>query len=412
MPIALPRTLRATLTTRIAAGLRASSIVSGASLSIETDFFSLHKLVSVGSPTDQQLRRYIGDLHVSDFVVNEVHQRHIGPWRFDQPPTDFCDVLGADAPAEWAEELIRSLEALPWQYTAYVRIPGEIDPVLVGENGLELTSKVALVPSNLVPRAPVNEGVASLATALLGRSYSGSVDEPALYLRMAVEGYVPQRRDSLGANQVIASVLSMYGIGLSLGIFSHDPWRFTTKRPPSYSVEMYRTDSSEEQHSWSIAFDPAQEKEMGKIIHRLAPTPGETAVRTLALLGTLGKVMDRADERLRNAARWYFDSHCGSNDQVRFVQVCIALEILLGDEKQGRETGLSQLMANRCAYLLGRNSRDRENITSGFKKGYDIRSRIVHAGKSLLSTEEKAHFSYMQKLCSSVIQKECRELEQ
>lgn len=410
MPISLPRTLRDTLVTRIAECLRSSDIASGASLRVGDDMWTLHNLVSAGSPTDQRLRPLLGDCHVSDFVIHELHRKHIGSWIQGHPLRSFCDVLGTNAPLQWAEQVTVSLESLPWQYTAYVRLPASIDPGLIGTSGLDLTPTHSLVPNNLVPESPTGSGLASLA-AVLGDARR-TTGEPAIYLKMEVEGYLPDDRESLGASQVIASVLSIFGVCLSLRIFSHSPWHFATKTPPSYNVDVYRRSDEQKHYNGSINFDPSTAREMEKIINIISPTPEANAVRTLALLRTLGNVMERADSRLLNAARWYFDSHCGSSDQVRFVQVCIALEILLGDEKQGRETGLSNLMANRCAYLLGKNGRERENIASGFKKGYDIRSRIVHAGKSLLSSEEKGHFNYMQGLCAAVIRKECFELEQ
>ncbi|WP_286075463.1 HEPN domain-containing protein [Stenotrophomonas sp. 59] len=342
--------------------------------------------------------------------MSEAYRKERGRWQGGVETKAFAEALGADVPREWAEEFVAGLESLPWQHTAYVRFPGEIDPALIGTDGINLTPTLKLIPSAQLPDVPDGVGFATLGSLLL--SQGARRQEKAIYLRLIFSGYISRDRESAGVNQITASILSIFGIAMSIGLLSHNPWHYVRKRVQSFSIDTYRLSGAEENYCENIAFDPSHAKEMDKLIHII---PDDTRSKPLwiqARISTLGKVMDRANSRLLNAARWYFDSHCGPSDQVRFVQVCIALEILLGDEKQGRETGLGVLMANRCAYLLGKNNADRESITSTFRLGYDIRSKIVHAGKSQLSSEEKAHFRYMQKLCSSVIQKECEELQQ
>ncbi len=410
MPVSIPRSLRQRISDEIAEGLTASGVSSGAALQLHARLWELHGLIAQGSRVDQQLVGILGDQHLSAFVVNEAYQKDVGPWRHGHPTEPFIDAIGADAPHLWAEQILSSLESLPWEYHAYIRFAGQLDSAIVGPDGLYLTPSLALVRSSLVPDLPPHATTPSLA-GLLGAPPSRR-SEDSLYLRLSFEGYVSRDRDSVGVNQIIASVLSIYGIALSLRLFFHNPWQLSERNLPPYGIEIFRRTDAEETYTDKFSLDPSHSKELGRLVHLSAATPEATHLRALSLLSAVGNAMSRASSRLLNAARWYFDSHCGYSDQVRFVQVCISLEILLGDEKQGRETGLSLLMANRCAYLLGTNNAERETITTGFKRGYDIRSKIVHAGKSQLSSEEKNHLHYMQHLCSAVIRKECQELEQ
>jgi len=89
-----------------------------------------------------------------------------------------------------------------------------------------------------------------------------------------------------------------------------------------------------------------------------------------------------------------------------FVQTTVALEILLGEKQISDLMGLGELLRNRCAYLIGRTHRQREKILNDFKKIYDVRSKIVHRGKSKLNINERVLFSRLQWMCRRVIQEE------
>lgn len=65
---------------------------------------------------------------------------------------------------------------------------------------------------------------------------------------------------------------------------------------------------------------------------------------------------------------------------MQLVQAAIVLEILLGDRAEADLMGLASLLANRLAYLIGHSPNERRRIVSDFKRLYDFRSRVVHAG--------------------------------
>jgi hypothetical protein len=73
--------------------------------------------------------------------------------------------------------------------------------------------------------------------------------------------------------------------------------------------------------------------------------------------------------------------------------------------------GLSELLRNRCAYLIGKDQRQREEILDDFGRIYDVRSQIVHRGKSRLSREEQGLFYKLRWMCFRVVQEEIRLLE-
>lgn len=126
---------------------------------------------------------------------------------------------------------------------------------------------------------------------------------------------------------------------------------------------------------------------------------------TLALSEKLFQDNDEC-EKLRNACCWLFDSYCGENELLSFVQATITLEILLGDKSESDKVGLGSLLKNRCAYLLGKTSEERNTILSEFEEIYDIRSKIVHRGHPKLTNYERGLLHKVRSLAKRVIIKE------
>jgi hypothetical protein len=94
------------------------------------------------------------------------------------------------------------------------------------------------------------------------------------------------------------------------------------------------------------------------------------------------------------------------------VQAAVVMEILLGEKAVSDLMGLGELLRNRCAYLIGRSHKEREDTLSDFKEIYEVRSKIVHSGKSRLNAKERVLFNKLQWMCRRVIQEEVARLEE
>ena len=116
---------------------------------------------------------------------------------------------------------------------------------------------------------------------------------------------------------------------------------------------------------------------------------------------------ERKGESITLASQWLFDSHAGRDELLSFIQAMVVLEIILGDNKKlSDEIGLSALMRNRCAYLIGASQQDRAELLQLFSKIYGVRSQIVHSGKHRLTLDERTLFSRLRWMCRRVIDKE------
>lgn len=93
--------------------------------------------------------------------------------------------------------------------------------------------------------------------------------------------------------------------------------------------------------------------------------------------------------RIKSAIKWDFESSLDEldNPSLSLLQMCIGLEALLGDMRY--EEGVTRTLSDRYAYLLGKNTEERNDIKAKFKKLYTTRSNIVHGKLVELESEAK-----------------------
>jgi hypothetical protein len=118
----------------------------------------------------------------------------------------------------------------------------------------------------------------------------------------------------------------------------------------------------------------------------------------------LQKVLEETSpefERVKAAMEWYIDSVISDASTVKFVQICIGLESLLGDERE--DAPLTITLADRCAYLLAKNIKHRSEIRERFKKMYAVRSKIIHGSARNLRDHEKVHFEFARNMLREAI---------
>lgn len=125
---------------------------------------------------------------------------------------------------------------------------------------------------------------------------------------------------------------------------------------------------------------------------RLAKTREEKTAALSLLFRDLGVLLNLTDDtsdaiRIKTALEWEFESNRSENQTVSFVQACIGLEALLGDNDQ--DEPLVTRLADRCAYLLGKGGAARADLRKKFRSMYDIRSKLIHGRKARLDPHER-----------------------
>ncbi|MES0290852.1 hypothetical protein [Citrobacter freundii] len=113
--------------------------------------------------------------------------------------------------------------------------------------------------------------------------------------------------------------------------------------------------------------------------------------------------------RIRAAIDWLVQSDVVDDETISFIQICMGLESVFGDDDN--EGSLTTILADRCAYLIGKNIKDRREIKNLFRDIYRIRSKIVHGVRNHLSEKEEYLQHIARAFLSRSILKEIDNLE-
>lgn len=110
---------------------------------------------------------------------------------------------------------------------------------------------------------------------------------------------------------------------------------------------------------------------------------------------------DDPDARpIRTSIEWFFDAITTQNESIAFLQRCIGLEAVLGDNTKDR---ITDKLSDRYAYLIGDTASARNELKNEFIKVYNKRSEIVHGRDARLASNSKY---VIKKMLRSVIEKE------
>lgn len=268
------------------------------------------------------------------------------------------------------------------------------------------------VPSDVPWDAPSGSMLVALANMTLG-SRAGW-DRNRAYLQVQVEGFVPMFARTTPLEDGIGHIQSLFGLGIAHDLFAVE--RRSGETPPKRDLWIHRDvggkwefqDSADLDHSIPRVLDNVA---MSKAYAEME-SDEQRAAQARRTLETISTVFSAGplSARLLLASQWHLESFSGSDEMLSFVQAAVVLEILLGDKAASDLVGLGELLRNRCAYLISRNHAERELVLRLFRQIYDVRSKIVHAGKRRLDGEERRLFFLLRWICQRVIQEEVKLL--
>lgn len=108
----------------------------------------------------------------------------------------------------------------------------------------------------------------------------------------------------------------------------------------------------------------------------LENTDQDLVLKSVALTNQIINDTSYEALRIKSAIDWYIQSTITNDTTMSFLQICIGLESIYGDDNS--EGGLTNTLADRCSYLIGRDIKQRKYIKSRFLEIYRVRSKIVH----------------------------------
>jgi len=296
------------------------------------------------------------------------------------------------------DEIVAELLSYPRKYSVCFELPALKD---TEQQGIQLIPGVTLLraaPGEQFPGALFPEkGLGSAINNGLG--YRATLREGSSYLVIEASGFVDRSTNSSAGSSALSrfkqiiQLCEVHGFGFEK--------RFRGGLWPRTEADVIAIDRGPG-HSRNLSIDIPQEmrERMASLTVKQTPiTTGgllalamepklqsisDTLVKGFARYRSLFEAPDANldAQRLWAGLEWAFDSHVAGNETQAFLQACIGIEAVLGDDDV--ERGLTEKLADRCAYLLGRSISERREICSSFKEIYKVRSHLVHGRSAVV----------------------------
>lgn len=430
MPLDLHPNCRAQLRASLTELLPKASASNGMFLTPVSSAYLL--LAQAALPTTGKLHakmlKFIGEVPFVDFVSGTLARELFETQEFqtEEGPAPLISLPAyADVPA-LADRLVNEFNSLPWTYTVTAPLPAAFSEVFcshIRQWKLSDTISISCGDEAFSDTFPMQSGIEKRDQAVAGGGLLSSLligNKPAwksdrAYLQVSVEGFIGKYTSTAPLLDAIGVLRAFYGLGLALRMFK--PAVTYQAYPQKEKLYIHRQVDG----AWVIEEVHELESRHSETIRDLKihdldgaldtdAKRAEWIKRHLAAIGTTFRAADRARNILLGA-QWLLDSHCGSDELLQFVQAAVVVEILLGDKASSDLTGLGELLSNRCAYLIATSHAQRNELLQDFRSIYEVRSKIVHRGKSRLALGERTLFNKLRWMCRRIIQEEVELLE-
>jgi hypothetical protein len=376
----------------------------------------LESILPASGNVKDELQSYISESPLFDFVFGLLSKRVNESQEFSsEHPKEALSYLDEfQNIKDVANNLIDEFNSLPWQYAITFKLNNSIAEFVVDEiTPISEDIRILKVGAELIDNFPLQSGIPKRDNhlndgGLFGVQGAAEWKENTLYVQIKTAGFIGKYVTTTPEVQAIDTFKSFLGLLIA---------QRAIKVKHSYSTSTIKSYAyiHREHEKWIIEDSISLADDVSKTINDLKVDDLggtlDSKERKSNFVSNRLKLLSKAlsqkeSEKLRLAGRWLFDSYCGSNELLSFIQTTVSLEILLGEKAISDLMGLGELLRNRCAYLIGKTHAQREEVLSDFKKIYEIRSKIVHRGKSQLSRHDRTLFHKLQWMANRVIQEE------
>lgn len=380
------------------------------------------KVLPTRGKVHDKVQEYIGEHPLFCFVYDTLSRdlSKSGSYSSEKAATPLQNLPNYTDLEAVAGRLVDDFESLPWSYLISFELPKSVgEPIRTAMGSYPLTSSLRVVTPNenydsVYPMPPgIEEMGGGLAAAFFRGISTLRWNKETAYIQIDTEGFIGSYLKTQPLEEAIGTLKSFIGLSLATRLMKmrEEGTPLAFEAPLKSRLIIHRKSGDD----WQLWSTPELPSDLSTALNRLEIDDVQGQIKTeevsgriqnsLPVISTAFKNPDKA-ERVLLAAQWLLDSYIGSNELLSFVQTTVAMEIMLGEESD--VIGIGELLRNRCAYLIGKTYRQREEILENFKRIYDIRSRIVHRGKSRLNIDELFLFRHLQWMCRRVI---CEEIE-
>jgi len=135
---------------------------------------------------------------------------------------------------------------------------------------------------------------------------------------------------------------------------------------------------------------------LSKYLSELTFTDDEwTKTKSESLQRYVGKVFKAISDSvaidnvksIRRSLEWAFDAQLDEDEHMRFMKTCIGLEAAISEQNDA--LGITEQLADRCAFLLNKTAVSRQETRETMRKIYKLRSKLVHGAAAGLTGSER-----------------------
>lgn len=393
------------------------------------DLYKADEVIPIKGEIRKNIEGFISESPVFDFVYETLAQELTENQKYDSAvgSLKLTELEGFEDPKQTAKRLVEELESLPWKYTFTFNFHKELSEKLlpvIEVNNLGNNIRIAQIDVAFEERYPLVSGIKardqSIAgggiASLLARPIENKWEQGTLCMQFEQDGFIGYYGDTETSEIVRDDFKSFCGLGIALRLFKVDTKYRST---PAKAMYFIHRNIGED---WIVQRSLELDTSTSDTFHDLTLHDLNGKLSNEQLLGDwingalsdIDKIYANRDltKKLLLACQWLFDSYSGKNELLSFIQATIVIEILLGDKASSDQMGLGVLLRNRCAYLIGSTQSERNEILQDFQYIYDVRSKIVHGGKSRINFEERRLFRKLQWMCRRVIAEEVKLLKE
>lgn len=311
-----------------------------------------------------------------------------------------ADVNGGQLASHVVEAVKNFLNSFPRSYYFCIELP-RVSPFGLPE--IKLAQDLSLVDTS----SGYDEERLKAGTGLLpATTMDGKLKRDAVYLRISVNGFGSYLADSQANSLGISRFKHFVFMGLETGelrkrtladflnptsadrVFNlphaviynpNVPDEAYDAELPSDIADIAKSIKIDESNLLFLDFSKGKTVLDGE--YRPPENPDENVQAVKHALARTMKFMQLPEDNtdvinVKAAMEWYVDADQTSNETIAYIQRCIGLETLLGDQEN--KDRVTDKLADRYSYLLGNTISERKSLKNDFLDVYGKRSGIVH----------------------------------
>lgn len=334
------------------------------------------------------------------------------------------DLLGKEKGLKLTESIKNYILSIPLSYDVYIPIQKAPDTFPAR---IKLSDNISLVVFKNADQIPGGYKVGLL-------SLHNELELNKIYFKQSLIGYCGKRLESVSYKKAISNFKILIQQGIFRDLFKLNTDRksglgllgyFTYYQVPKASVisidrttESLKRVSVELPMDFSSMIDSIDFNWEGDLLTNLEDSGKQEEAIAIYFRKAIELIecVEEESRRVKSAIEWCFDSYIVQNQTLAFLQVCIGLEALFGDERQNKKQNerqniaLTETLADRCSYLIGSDIKGRKKIKEEFKELYGVRSDLVHGSITELDNNQKRYLNWGRSILKYSISKEIKHL--